>query len=279
MIAASFIAFREGLEAALIIAIVLGYLVRTGRRDRQGAVWAGVGVAVAVSLAAAIALQLLGAELEGTAEQLFEGTAMALAAGILTWMVFWMSREAAGIRTSLEAGVSSATEGSARGGLFMLAFVAVVREGLETALFITAAVFTSNPAEAALGTALGLAAAVAVGAVVLAGSARLNLGLFFKVTGAFLIIFAAGLVASSIGEFHEAGLLPALIAPLWSTKQLLDDHVGVGAILRSLFGYSDEPSLLQVLGYLGYIAIVVAALLRGTNRGEAPVTGTAALQR
>ncbi len=269
MLAASLITLREGLEAALIVGIVLGYLRKIGRLDRQGSVWAGVGLALVVSVAAAIGLQAIGAEFAGQGEQIFEGTAMLLAAGILTWMIFWMRSQSRQIKGELEAGIRQAVDTGQDWGLFWLAFVAVVREGLETALFLTAAVFTSTAMETVVGGLMGLAIAVAVGWLVLVGTAKLNVGRFFQVTSVLLIVFAAGLVAHGVHEYEEAGLIPIVIEHLWSTKPVLDDKSAVGAILRSLIGYNDDPSLVEVLAYIGYYAALWLGLRWGERTAQA----------
>ncbi len=252
MLASSLITLREGLEAALIVGIVLGYLRKIGRLDRQGSVWAGVGLALVVSVVAAIGLQAIGAEFAGTGEQLFEGTAMALAAIILTWMIFWMQKQSRQIKGELEAGIRQAVDTGKDWGLFSLAFVAVVREGLETALFLTAAVFTSTAADTLIGGLIGLAIAILVGWLLYVGTARLNVSRFFQVTSVLLIVFAAGLVSNAVHEFQEAGIIPVIIEHLWSTRSLLDDGSGLGTALHSLVGYNAEPSLVEVLSYVGY---------------------------
>jgi high-affinity iron transporter len=252
MLSSSLITLREGLEAALIVGIVLGYLRKTGNLGRQGSVWAGVASALLVSLAAALGLSAIGAEFSGRGEQVFEGVAMALAAVILTWMIFWMHRQSRQIRGDLEDGVRRAVDAGANGALFWLAFIAVVREGLETALFLTAAVFTATATDTVIGGLIGLLLAVAIGWLLYLGTARLPVAAFFRVTGALLVVFAAGLVANSVGEFQEAGLLPGIVEHLWSTAALLDDHSILGSALHSLMGYTAEPSLMQVLGYAAY---------------------------
>jgi high-affinity iron transporter len=252
MLSSSLITLREGLEAALIVGIVLGYLRKTGNLGRQGSVWAGVASALLVSLAAA-ELGADGAKAQrGRGEQVFEGVAMALAAVILTWMIFWMHRQSRQIRGDLEDGVRRAVDAGANGALFWLAFIAVVREGLETALFLTAAVFTATATDTVIGGLIGLLLAVAIGWLLYLGTARLPVAAFFRVTGALLVVFAAGLVANSVGEFQEAGLLPGIVEHLWSTAALLDDHSILGSALHSLVGYTAEPSLMQVLGYAAY---------------------------
>lgn len=256
MLAASLITLREGLEAALIVGIVLGYLRKIGLIDRQRAVWGGVALAIAVSAAAALALQAVGIAMEGQAEQIFEGTTMLLAAGILTWMIFWMQAQASRIRGHLEEGVQQAISAGTDWGLFSLAFIAVLREGLETALFLTAALFTATAAETIAGGLLGLGIAVALGGLIFLGAVRLPLAPFFRVTSVLLIVFAAGLVAYAAHEFAEAGILPVLIEHTWNTKAFLDDKSALGSLLRSLVGYNDDPSLVEVLAYLGYYIVV-----------------------
>jgi high-affinity iron transporter len=260
MLASALITLREGLEAALIVGIVLSYLAKIGRLERQSSVWAGVGVATLLSLGAALVLQAVGGEFSGAGEQIFEGAAMFLAAGILTWMIFWMQRQSRHIKGELEAGIRQTLDSGSRWGLFGLAFVAVLREGLETALFLTAAVFAASPAETIAGGLLGLAVAVVLGGLVFAGSRRLNVSSFFRITGVALVVFAAGLVASGVHEFEEASLLPPLVEHIWSTRSMLDDTVGLGAMLRSLVGYFAEPSLMQVMAYTGYYALAALGM-------------------
>ena len=259
MLAAALITFREGLEAALIVGIVLGYLKKTGYLGQQRSVWWGVLAAVAVSLAAALGLQALGTSLEGRAEQLFEGITMLLAAGVLTWMIFWMQAQGRRIQGQLEADVQRAVAG---GGwaLFGLAFLAVVREGIETALFLSAAVFASSPVQTLTGGLLGLAVAVAVGWLIFAASRRLDVRGFFRVTGLLLLFVSAGLVAQGVHELQEAAVLPAIVEHVWDINPVLDEKSALGSILKSLFGYNGNPSLLEVLSYAGYCLVVSLAI-------------------
>jgi len=259
MIAALLIAFREGLEAALIVGIVLSYLKKMGYR-RQAAVWWGVASAVIVSVVAGVALQALGIAFEGRGEELFEGITMLLAAGVLTWMIFWMQRQGRSIRTELEADVRQAVTGGNRWALFALAFVAVVREGIETALFLTAAAFSATPAQTLIGGGLGLALAVVVGWLLFVVSVRLDVQAFFRVTSVLLILFAAGLVAHGVHELQEAGVLPVIVGHVWDVNPILDENSTVGSILKALFGYNGNPSLLEVVSYVTYYLIVGVAI-------------------
>lgn len=262
MLAAALITFREGLEAALIVGIVLGYLKKTGHTDRQRSVWWGVVAAVAVSLAAALGLQAVGARFEGRAEPVFEGVTMLLAAGVLTWMVFWMQAQGRRIKGQLEEEVRQAMAAEQSWALFSLAFLAVVREGIETVLFLSAAVFASSPVQTLTGGLVGLAMAVVVGWLLFAASVRLDVRRFFQVTGVLLIVFAAGLVAHGVHEFQEVGLLPVFIEHVWDINHILDEKSTLGSILKSLFGYNGNPSLIEVLSYVGYYVVIGLATWR-----------------
>jgi high-affinity iron transporter len=255
MIAALLIAFREGLEAALIVGIVLSYLKKMGHRQRA-AVWWGVVSAVIASVVTGVALQVLGVAFEGRGEQLFEGITMLLAAGVLTWMIFWMQRQGRSIRAGLEADVRQAVTGGSRWALFALAFVAVVREGIETALFLTAAAFSATPVQTLVGGGLGLAAAVAVGWLLFSVSGRLDVRAFFRVTSVLLILFAAGLVAHGVHELQEAGVLPVIVEHVWDINPILDENSTVGSILKALFGYNGNPSLLETVSYAAYYLVI-----------------------
>jgi len=267
---------REGFEATLLVAIVLAYLVKIGRKEDIRQVWYGVGAAVAVSLAVAGALFVTAGELEGTAEYVFEGTAMWLAVGFLTYMVLWMRRESRTVAQGIRRGVDSAVEQGGRLALISLVFVMVVREGIETGLFIFGITQTSTPLQVALGAALGIAAAVALGYAVYAGGKRINLGTFFKVTGVLLILVAAGLLAHGVAEFQEAGILPELL-PLWNVSgaPVVGEGLLVSELLTALFGWDPEANLLEFVVWVVYIVSVGYAFLRPhplPERVAAPAT-------
>ena len=260
MLAALVLAFREGLEAALILGIVLGVLRRVGRGDRVWSVWAGAALAAIISVAVGAALYALGIAFEGRAEEIFEGTAMLLAAIVLTWMIFWMARQGRGLQNELESEVRQAALTGSTWALFGLAFVAVLREGVELALFLTAAALTASAGSTLLGGLLGLAAAAVAGWLLFATTAQLNLRAFFGVTGLLLLVFAAGLVAHGVHEFNEAGWIPSVVEHVWDVNPLLDENSGVGQILKALFGYNGNPSLTEVVAYITYWAVVLTAL-------------------
>jgi high-affinity iron transporter len=262
------IALREGIEAALIVSIVLAYLRQLGATDRGRLVWWGAIVAVVLSVGVGTAIFVAGAEFEGTAEQIFEGMVTLAAVGVLTWMIFWMRRQGARIKSDLQEKVDTAlvTGGFALAGL---AFFAVLREGIETALFLYAAakgtaVEGTNVAPAAqvLGAILGLGLAVVLGVMLYRGGIRMNLRSFFRVTGLLLIVVAAGLFAFALHELQEAGWLPFLGTHAFDISSTLPDDAGAGAILRGLLGYHADPTWLEVLGWVAYLVTVGGFFLR-----------------
>lgn len=257
MIATFVLALREGLEAALVVGIVLGYLKKTGQNEFRWAAWAGVLAAVACSVALAAVIQVVGAELEGRAEEIFEGTMMALAVIVLTWMIFWMRYQSRTLKSTLEREIQQRIAGNEGRGLMAVTFFAVFREGLETALFLSAAAFAANESETLVGAVVGLAVATLVGYVTYASSVRLNLSMFFNVTSVLLLVFAAGLLAHGIHEFQEAGLLPIFTESVWDTNTLLDEDSTVGQLLKAVLGYNANPSLLEVIGYWAYWGLVL----------------------
>ena len=252
MLASFLLSLREGLEAALIIGIVFGSLEHMRRTELKGVVWLGVFCAVLLSLVGAVALNLAGVKFEGSAEELFEGFAMLLAAGLLTWMIFWMRGKGASIQQELDTDVQRAVFKHGATALFLLAFFAVAREGLELALFLFAAGVDSNPIQIISGALLGLIASASLGWLLFTSTHRLSLKNFFLVTNVLLIIFAAGLVAHAVHEFNEAGVIPGVVDHVWDTNGVLDESSTVGEMLKALVGYNGNPSLTEVLAYIGY---------------------------
>jgi high-affinity iron transporter len=264
--AAFLITLREGIEAALIVSILLAYLRQLGRSDRAGLVWWGTGAAITVSIAVGAVIFAIEGEFEGTAEELFEGLVTLTAVGVLTWMIFWMRRQGARIKSELHERVDTAliAGGSA---IAFLAFVAVLREGIETALFIFAAakgtaVTSGGVVEQLVGAAVGLAIATVLGVLLYRGGIKMNLRDFFRVTGGLLIVVAAGLFAFSIHELQEAGVLPFLTGTAFDISAALPDDSGVGGILRALIGYQANPTWLEVVAWISYIATVGTLFLR-----------------
>jgi high-affinity iron transporter len=277
MIASFLLMFREGLEAALIAGILFGYLNQTGHADRRRWVWAAIFSASALSLALAVLLNTIGTHLEGRAEAAFEGLAMLLAVGVLTWMIVWMRRQARYLKTALQAELGVALRSGHNWGLFGVAFLAVFREGVEMALFLTALSLVNDGWATISGVALGLVAATVTGWAIYSSTARLDVRRFFDVTSVLLLIFAAGLLAHGLHELAEIGWLPELVEQVWTLRPVLSHDSTGGAILRTLVGYNDSPSLLEMIGYLGYWVIVLLALNRWIDRpaNRRPVTSQA----
>ena len=273
MFASFLLSLREGLEAALIIGIVLGVLVKLKRTDMNGVVWRGVGLAALLSLVAALALNLRGMEFEGRGEEIFEGIAMLLAAGVLTWMILWMKNHGSTLKSEIEEQTNQAALGKGQKALFALAFLAVFREGIELALFLLAARLTSSPLQTVSGALLGLISAAFLGWIVFSSTMRLSLRNFFGVTNILLVIFAAGLVGLGVHEFNEAGIIPSVIENVWNINAILSDKSEVGLLLKALVGYNGNPSLTEVGAYVGYLVILaVILILQGKNQIPASVS-------
>ncbi len=264
------ITLREGLEAALIVAIVLAYLKRLGRERDFGSVWLGTGAAVAISIAVGAVVFGAVGELEGRAEEITEGVIAFVAAGVLTWMIFWMARQARHIKNQLHAKVDEALIGGSTFALAAIAGVAVLREGLETALFLlSASVGAESSASQLVGGVIGLVVAVAIGYLVYRGSRKVNLRLFFRVTGVLIVLFAAGLLAKGVHEFQEAAVFGTANEHAWDLTEvsvLNPDESTVGEFLGGLFGWSPEPSIEMVLVYLAYLIPVGTAFLAQTRK-------------
>jgi high-affinity iron transporter len=260
MFASGLITFREGLEAALIVGIVVSYLYKIGHREQLRFAWAGVILAVIVSILAAFVLQWVGTSLEEPYEQIFEGTTMLIAVGVLTWMIFWMRYQGRFMKRELEQRVQATLASGAAFGIFGLTFVAVFREGIETALFLSASAFASDAAATLTGALVGMALAISAGYAIYVLAVRLDLALFFNVTSLLLLVFAAGLIAHAVHEYQEIGWLPFLTHQAWNIESILPNSSFVGSILRALIGYNDSPTLLEVATYMGYWLVVVFAV-------------------
>ena len=257
------LSLREGLEAALIIGILLGALRKLNQTEHTRIVWAGAGSAGLISLLTAGVLQSFSMALEGKAEEIFEGITMLLAAGVLTWMIIWMRQHARTLKQNLEADVHHAAGKNGRQAIFLVAFLAVLREGVELALLLTATVFTSGAEQTLTGAVLGLLTAIVLGWGLFASTINLNLQRFFQVTSLLLILFAAGLVAHGIHEFNEAGIIPAVIEHVWDINHILDETSFTGQMPKALFGYNGNPSLTEILAYIAYF-IGVLLVIRPT---------------
>lgn len=262
MLAALVIFLREGVEASMIIAILLAYLSRIGRRDHFRDVFAGVAAALLLATGGGVLAYETIRNYDGSRVQtIFETVTYVVAVAVLTYMTFWMRRHARSISTELRARTDAALDGRARWGMALLAFQAVGREGLETVIFTLAIVFSVSAAGALTGALIGLACSLCIAFMIYKAGHKMNLGRFFTIIGVLLMVFAAGLLADSIQNLQELGWLPVLTTPLWHSARLLSEDSAIGDVLHSFFGYSDAPTPLQIVGYVAYLAIAVAIYL------------------
>jgi high-affinity iron transporter len=251
------IAMREGLEAALIVGILLAYLHKTGRPHLRNALWIGVCLAIALSLALGAFLSFTSHELPQHGEEVFAGTLAIVAVALVTWMVFWMKRTARHMRSELE---SKAADAIHMGAIAMAttAFVAVAREGLETALFIYtnfATVKTSRTPS--IGLVLGLSAAIALGFLIYRRTVSINLGKFFKITGVALIVVAAGVLANGIGDLQAAGWIPGDHSLAWNIEKWISPDSLVASALSGSIGFATTMTWLQVAVWIIYLASIL----------------------
>jgi high-affinity iron transporter len=271
---------REGVEAALIVSIILAYLAKTGNQRHFSTIWLGAGAAIAVSVVIGLILFVTIGGFEAPAEQIFEGFAMILAASVVTWMLFWMRRTAANIKGELHASVDRALVEGGVIGLAVLAFTAVIREGIETALFLMgqATAAGSEALSTLLGALVGLAIAVVIGFAIYRGARVLNLRTFFQWTGIALIFIAAGLLSHGIHEFVEAGWITIGTGTAFDISAVLphepdEGSLGVvGSILRALFGYTSSPEWITLIAWLTYVVVVLFLYLRPVRPVDAKAT-------
>jgi high-affinity iron transporter len=268
---------REGVEAALIVSIILAYLAKTGNQRHFGKIWLGAGAAVALSIAIGVLLFVTIGGFEEPAEQIFEGFAMVIAASVVTWMLFWMRRTAANIKGQLHAGVDRALVEGGIFGLAILAFTAVIREGIETALFLMgqATAAGTQASSTLVGAVIGLVIAVGIGYALYRGARVINLRTFFSWTGIALIFIAAGLLSHGIHEFIEAGWISFGTGTAFDISGILphEPDAGalgvVGSILRALVGYTSTPEWITFVVWLAYIVVVLYLYTRPIRPSEA----------
>ena len=271
------IGVREGIEAALVIGIILGYLVKIQRGGLKRYVYSGTIAAFLVSAGVAGALIALTWEFQGVGQQLFEGITMLVAVTVLTSMVLWMIQAARSIKVHVQERIDAVLRQSEVLGLALLSFVIVLREGVETALFVFGAGALTSPFEAVLGVGLGLFIAGVIGVGIIRVSWRLNLRRFFQVTGVFLVIVAAGLFSNAVLELREA--LGWQLLPVYNLTAIFpaNETNTAGYLLRGIIGYSDAPTLVEVAAYFGYWIVVILAYL-GIRTGKITIV-TAPLRR
>ena len=267
------IGLREGLEASLVVTILVAYLVRSDRRHLLPRVWGGVGLAVAVSLAFGALLTFGPRGLTFEAQEAVGGSLSILAVVFVTWMIFWMAQAARGLGGELRGQIDRAAEGG-RWSLAVVAALAVGREGLETALFLWAATQTATGATASVvpawqpvtGAVLGLATAVVLGYLLYRGAVRIDLGRFFAWTGGFLIVVAAGVLAYGVHDLQEAGILPGLNTLAFDVSGTVDESSWYGTLLRGVFNFSAQTTWLQAAVWSAYLVVTMTFFVRGVRR-------------
>jgi len=256
MLANYLLGLREGLEASLVVSILVAYLVRVGRRDALRQVWTGVTIAVGVSLAVGAALTFGPRGLSFEAQEAIGGGLSILAVGLITWMVFWMARTARTLRADLQGRLDGAL---AAGGAAVLGvtLLAVGREGLETAVFLWAAArATGSTTDPLLGAALGLATAVLLAWALYRGALRLDLRTFFAWTGVGLVVVAAGVLSYGLHDLQEAGILPGLGSLAFDVSAAVPPDSWYGTLLRGTVNFTPETTWLQAAAWVAYVAVV-----------------------
>ncbi len=269
------IGLREGLEAALVVSILVAFLVRTDRRSVLPKVWLGVGIAVAVSSGVTVALALAQQQLTFEARETFGGGLSIVAVGFVTWMIFWMRRAARSISAELRGRMENAIElGSS--AVVLMAALAVGREGLETALFFfTAAQAAGETTQPLIGFLLGIAVAVVLAYLIYRGAVRLNLGRFFTITGVLLIFVAAGILGYGVHDLQEAAILPGLGTLAFDVSAAVPPDSWYGTLLKGVFNFSPQTTVLQAAVWVVYVGVVLALFLRPQRSARPTATVTA----
>ncbi|MGV9704556.1 iron uptake transporter permease EfeU [Streptomyces sp. NPDC003483] len=267
------IGLREGLEASLVVCILVAYLVKTGNRRRLRPVWAGVALAVALSLAFGALLQFGSSTLTFQAKEALGGSLSVLSVALVTWMVFWMRRTARHLRSELQGKLDAALA-VGTGALVITSFFAVGREGLETSLFIwTAVQATDDGVRPLVGALLGLATSVVLGWLFYKGALKIDLAKFFRWTGAMLVVVAAGVLAYGIHDLQEADLLPGLRSLAFDITTTIPPDSWYGTLLKGVFNFQPDPTVLQAVVWAAYVVPVMAFFLAPQRpKRSAPAT-------
>src|SRR4051812_3305413 len=268
MVGSALILLREGLEGALIIAIALAYLRKLGRQDRFPAIWTGAGAAIGIAVAVGVVLFATIGELTGDARKITFSIIMLAAAGVLTWMIFWMRTQARAVKGELQAKVDHALIAGTTGALAAVVFIGVLRESIETVLFFLAAAGQSSTMNSLVGGTLGLLGAIVLATAFYKGAAWLDLRQFFAISGAIVLLFGAGLLARGIAELQVLGAIPTLWFPVFDLTSLTVISPGhfLGDLMRGLFGWDPAPSIEELLAWFGYIAVIGTLYFRGLPR-------------
>jgi high-affinity iron transporter len=262
------IGLREGLEAALIVAILMAYVVRLDQRHALPRMWAGVGLAILLAMGTGAVLHLTSQTLTFEAQEAFGGFMSILAVGLITWMVFWMAQRARGIKAHLHGEVDRALLGGTW-TLTLIAFIAVAREGLETALFLWAGIRSSGTTATPLvGAGLGLATAVVIGILIYRGAVRLNLSRLFTWTGVGLIVVAAGVLSYGVHDLQEAGILPGLGSMAFDVSTQIPPGSWYGTLLKGVLNFSPATTWLELAAWWGYLVPTMAAYVHVIRTGR-----------
>lgn len=261
------IGLREGLEASLVVCILVAYLVKTGNRAALRPVWLGIAIACGLSLAFGAMLEFGTQELTFEAQELIGGSLSIVSVGLVTWMVFWMKRTARHLRAELHGRLDSALA-MGTGALVATAFLAVGREGLETALFVWASVRASGEGSSAplIGVLLGIATAIVLGWLFYRGALRINLAKFFTWTGGMLVIVAAGVLAYGVHDLQEAGFLGGLTDKAFDISSVIAPDSWYGVLLKGVFNFQPDPTVHQLVVWLLYLAAVLPLFLLPSRR-------------
>ncbi|MCE8423692.1 MAG: FTR1 family protein [Candidatus Methanoperedens sp.] len=275
MLASFLITFREALEAALIIGIIAAYVARIGRKDLTRYINVGIIAALIASLAVAMIFKTVYGELSDTAEQLFGGAAALAAAIVLTYMIFWMANNSRQIKGEVQEKIDLSISKGQVFGIAALSFIAVFREGVETVLFLETLAI-NEPFDTISGFIIGLAAVIVLSFIMFKGTYRLDVGKFFRYTSFLLVLFSAGLVATGVQEFNEAGIIPYGIEQVWDVNPSLNpdgsypplhENGLLGGSLKALIGYDGNPSLTEVIAYSGYWIIIGTFVFKNYKTG------------
>jgi high-affinity iron transporter len=266
------IGLREGLEAALIVSILLGYVTKLGRRDLKPRIWAGIGLAIVLALVVGAVLFFGTYGLTTQAQEAIGGGLSIVAVGFVTWMIFWMTRNSRTLSSSIRSEVDRSLAGGAGWGLVLIAFLSVGREGVETSLFIWSAVQATGQSVLALtGAVLGIGTAVGLGALITRGLVRINLGRFFTWTGALLIVVAAGVLSYGMHDLQEANLLPGLHSTVFDVTALVPEDSWYGTLLKGFFNFSPATTWIELTAWVAYVAVVATCFVVALRRRHAPV--------
>jgi high-affinity iron transporter len=270
MLGNALIGLREGLEASLVVSILVAFLVRTDRRRELPKVWLGVGLAIAVSVGVTLALTLTQQALTFEAQELLGGSLSIVAVGFVTWMIFWMRRVGRTIAAELRGGLERAIAmGSV--AVVVMAALAVGREGLETAVFfVAAAQAAGETAGPLIGFLLGIAVAIVLAYLIYRGAITLDLGKFFTVTGVLLVFVAAGILAYGVHDLQEAGFLPGLNTLAFDVSAAVPADSWYGVLLKGVFNFSPQTTVVEAVVWVLYVAIVLSLFLRPVRRAAAP---------